>query len=165
MSEQQYDEHQQKSRKGAPFVLVDGGKGRYKKEVKGVGRKPRPRHENGKMNMGESAYAKLLDAKLLAGEIAGWWFEFMTFQLAEKCSIKPDFTVMLNSGAIELHEVKGGKNNKLESGRESWGFWAEEDARVKLRMAGKLIPFPLYVVWPKKGGHKNGWCMELMPHE
>lgn len=123
------------------------------------GSKP-PRHINGEMNVGESAYAALLDLRFRAGEIAGWWFESFSIHLAPKTSIRPDFMIQHNDGAIEFHEVKGGKNHVREDGSSYWGYWAEEDARLKLKIAAQHAPFPIYVVYPKKGGHKNGWLTE-----
>lgn len=145
----------------AEFVQANGGKGRYRRDTRGKGRPPRPRHQCGEMNAGERAYAAHLDQLLQAGEIAGWWYELMTFKLADRCSLQPDFVVMMPDGSIELHEVKGGKTVKQAHGDE-WTYWAEEDARIKLRVAARLIPFPLIVVWPAKGGHKYGWCKELI---
>ena len=146
------------------FVCVDGGKGRFRRDLSAKGVKPRPRHENGRMNAGEQAYARHLDALLEAGEIAGWWYELLTINVAEKLGLRPDFVVMQADGAIEFHEVKGGKTVQQAHG-PAWTFWAEEDARVKLRAAATKIPFPLIVVWPAKGGHKNGWCREVMRGE
>lgn len=165
MTEQEYLARTRRTRttdKG--FVIVDGGKGRFQRDTKAKARPPRPRHECGNMNTGEKAYAMHLDQLLDAGEIAGWWYELMTFKLAERCSIQPDFTVMLPDGSIELHEIKGGKTVQQAHGPE-WTYWAEEDARVKLRIAAKLIPFPLIVVWPAKGGFKFGWKREVMKGE
>lgn len=116
------------------------------------------------MNPGERAYAAHLEGLLAAREISGWWYELMTFKLADRCSLQPDFTVMLPDGSIEMHEVKGGKTVKQAHG-PVWTYWAEEDARVKLRTAARLIPFPLIVIWPAKGGSKNGWCREIMKGE
>ena len=150
-------------------IAVNGGRGKFKAgSESGKAVRRRPRHENGKMNTGESHYARHLDALLAAGKISGWWFEFMTFTLAELCRIQPDFTVLLPDGQIELHEIKGGKWVDCKDGRE-WTFFAEEDARVKMRMAGSVIPFPLYVIWPnnakaiKKGG--DPWCRQKINGE
>lgn len=117
---------------------------------------PRPRHENGVMNKTEAAYAMVLEGKLKAGEIAGWWYELITLKLAFKCSLQPDFMVMHNDGSIELHEVKGGKNGT----NNAWTYWAEEDAKIKLKVAAEMQPFPLFVVYPARGGVKNGWITE-----
>lgn len=171
MTEEQYQaaaSRRKTSRTAPGFVLVDGGKGRFRRETAGKARPPRPRHENGSMNAGERAYAMHLDARLTAGEISGWWYELMTFRLADRCSLQPDFTVMLPDGSIEMHEIKGGKWVDQKHGRE-WTFFAEEDARVKLRMAGSVIPFPIYVIWPncaqsvKQGG--DPWCRQKINGE
>lgn len=165
MTEEQFQARQRKTRHTETgFTCVDGGKGRFRRDLKPRGRQPRPRHENGAMNAGERAYAMHLDGLLASGEIAGWWYELMTFKLADRCSLQPDFAVMFPDGSIELHEIKGGKTVQQAHG-PAWTYWAEEDARMKLRVAARLIPFPLIVIWPAKGGHKNGWCREIMKGE
>ena len=63
---------------------------------------------------------------------------------------------MLNDGSLEFHEVKGGKNG---TGNQ-WIYWAEEDAKVKLKVAATIQPLPLFVVYPARGGVKNGWITE-----
>ena len=55
---------------------------------------------------------------------------------------------MLNDGSLEFHEVKGGKNG---TGNQ-WIYWAEEDAKVKLKVAATIQPLPLFVVYPARGG-------------
>ena len=85
MTEQQLQARQRKTRHtDADFTCVDGGKGRFRRDLKPKGRKPRPRHENGSMNAGEQAYARHLDSLLSAGEIAGWWYELITIKLADR---------------------------------------------------------------------------------
>lgn len=53
----------------------------------------------------------------------------------------PDFFVMLASGALEAHEVKG--------------FW-QDDARVKIKCAADIYPLRFFAV--KKS--KMGWLIE-----
>lgn len=162
MSEEQFQAHVRKNRKTSnEYTLIDNGKGRFKREVPVRSSVPRPRHENGRMNQTEAAYARLLEGRLLANEIAGWWYELMTIKLADRCSLQPDFMVMLLDGSLEFHEVKGGKTD----GNGKWTYWAEEDAKVKLKIAAAITPFPLFVVYPQKGGHKNGWCVVEMRGE
>ncbi|MEL3275184.1 hypothetical protein R9Q35_14440, partial [Escherichia coli] len=57
----------------------------------------------------------------------------------------PDFAVMLATGEMELHEVKG--------------FWTD-DARVKTKVAADQYPFRIIgvTVKPKKAG--GGWIIE-----
>lgn len=151
------------------IVVANGGRGKFRAgSESGKAVRRRPRHENGRMNTGESNYARHLDSLLDAGKIAGWWYELMTFRLAELCSLSPDFAVLMPDGSIELHEIKGGKWIDQKHGRE-WTFFAEEDARAKLRMAGSVIPFPLYVIWPncaqsiRRGG--DPWCRQKINGE
>lgn len=143
------------------MILTNRSKMRFARDIRPKAAPLRPRHENGVMNKTEAAYALVLNNKLLAGEIAGWWFELITLKLADRCSLQPDFLVMLNDGSLEFHEVKGGKNG---TGNQ-WIYWAEEDAKVKLKVAATIQPLPLFVVYPQRGGVKNGWCVERVGRE
>lgn len=104
--------------------------------------KGRQRHVSGQMNQTEKAHAENLDKRILAGEVSAYWFEQVTFKIAEDCRYTPDFMVMLASGEIEIHETKG--------------HW-EDDALVKIKVAAALLPFQFiaYRKLPKKEG--GGW--------
>lgn len=103
----------------------------------------------GEMNKTESAYAEHLKAAVIAGEVAAWWFEGIGMRVAKSCHYYPDFLVLLTSGEVQVHEVKGRAANG--------SFRAEDDARVKLKACAEKYPFPLIIVWPKQGGPRNGW--------
>lgn len=66
------------------------------------------RHKPGEMNQTETAYAEILQARKLAGEIQDWSFERMTFKLADDTRYTPDFGVMHNDGSQEFVDAKGG---------------------------------------------------------
>lgn len=99
----------------------------------------------GAMNKTEQAYAATLAQRQHAGEVAWYKFEGMKFRLADNTFYTPDFAVMLESGALEMHEVKG--------------FWAD-DARAKIKIAADLYPMAFVAVRakPKKDG--GGWAIE-----
>lgn len=99
----------------------------------------------GAMNKTEQAYAATLADRQHAGEVAWYKFEGMKFRLADNTFYTPDFAVMLESGALEMHEVKG--------------FMAE-DANVKVKVAADLYPFRFIIVRtrPKKDG--GGWRID-----
>jgi hypothetical protein len=103
------------------------------------------RHTAGEMNNTERAYSQVLALRQAAGEILWFGFEKVKLRLAKATYLTVDFFVLV-PGGIECHEVKG-----RTSGDK---FWAEEDARIKLKVAAELFPFRFVVVWPKKGG---GW--------
>lgn len=96
-------------------------------------------------NSTEAEYEQLLIARMRAGEVAWFEFEAITLVLAERTSYQPDFFVMLSSGQLEVHEVKG--------------RWTD-DARVKIKVAARLFPFRFIAVQkvPKKSG--GGWKFE-----
>jgi hypothetical protein len=99
----------------------------------------------GVMNKTESAYAENLQRRKLSGEVLWFKFEGIKLRLADATFYSPDFAVMLASGQMEMHEVKG--------------FW-QDDARVKIKVAATLFPFRFIAVQalPKKSG--GGWKTE-----
>lgn len=83
------------------------------------------RHKPGEMDKTEEAYAALLQAMKLAGDIAEWRFESVTFKLAEGSRYTPDFEIVHNDGLIEYVDVKAGaidekSKTKIKQAREIW---------------------------------------------
>lgn len=105
----------------------------------------RGRRKPGKMNPTEAEYAKALERRKVAGEIAWYEFERITFKLADNTRYTPDFAVMLASGEIEIHEVKG--------------FW-RDDARVKIKVAADRFPFRFLAVSERSKKSGGGWDVE-----
>jgi len=66
------------------------------------------RHIPGVMNQTEEAYAELLQARKLAGDIIDWGFECVTFKIAKDCRYTPDFYVFYPDGSMEFVDAKGG---------------------------------------------------------
>lgn len=83
-------------------------------------------HKSGVMNGTEKLYAKMLELQKAAGMIKGYWFEAMTFKLADDTRYTPDFMVQMMDDEIEFHEVKG--------------RWMD-DAKVKIKIAATMFPF------------------------
>ena len=101
----------------------------------------RRQYEAGRMNGLETRYATALQERKAIGEIHSYRFESLKLRLADKTFYTPDFLVMLPSGELEFHEVKG--------------FW-EDDARVKIKVAAEQYPefgF-IAVMWDKRSGWK-----------
>lgn len=94
------------------------------------------RMKAGKMNKTEAAYAKYLSALKEDGEVLWYEFEPMNLKLADKCFYRVDFMVMVQSGQLECHEVKG--------------FWTD-DALVKIKTAAAKFPFRFISVRFVKG--------------
>jgi hypothetical protein len=103
------------------------------------------RLKTGTMNKTEAAYAALLEAQKAAGEVAWYKFEAIKLRLADNTFYTPDFAVMLCSGHLEMHEVKG--------------FWAD-DARVKIKVAADMHPFRFVAIRPKAKKDGGGWAVE-----
>ena len=112
-----------------------------RKQIQALGRL-----KTGQMNKTESAYCQHLEQRKRAGEIAWYRFEGIKLRLADNTFYTPDFAVMLATGEMELHEVKG--------------FWTD-DARVKTKVAADQYPFRIIgvTVKPKKVG--GGWNVEV----
>lgn len=111
-----------------------------RKQIQALGRL-----KTGQMNKTESAYCQHLEQRKRAGEIAWYRFEGIKLRLADNTFYTPDFAVMLATGEMELHEVKG--------------FWTD-DARVKTKVAADQYPFRIIGVTklPEKAG--GGWKVE-----
>lgn len=92
------------------------------------------RRQPGVMNKLEADYARHLEARKHAGEVAWYEFEPVKLKLGNdwKTTILVDFFVMLENGELEAHEVKGG--------------WFAEHNRAKLKVAARLFPFRFLVV-------------------
>ena len=124
-----------------PDGLITGVASRLPSDWKQQPARGRVRHERGKMNRAEAAYAADLEVRKRAGEILDWWFEAVTLRLADKpegtklrgTTYTPDFMVQLADGTISFHEVKG---------------FARDDAVVKFKAAAEKFPF--HFLWVQK---------------
>lgn len=101
----------------------------------------------GQRNRTELAYENLLEAMRIAGDVLWYKFEGMKLRLADNTFYTPDFAVMLASGQIEMHEVKG---------------FMLEDANVKIKVAAENFPFLFKIarLKPKKLG--GGWDIKVI---
>ncbi|MGQ7957666.1 DUF1064 domain-containing protein [Pseudomonas sp. SP16.1] len=108
------------------------------KNWQALGRLPR-----GRMNKTEASYAVHLERRKAAGEVAWWVFEGVKLRLADATFYDTDFTVMLSTGELEVHEVKG--------------HWTD-DARVKIKVAAAQYPFRFIAL--KKSRDASGWKVE-----
>jgi hypothetical protein len=99
----------------------------------------------GEKNKTEDAYGQHLETLKAAGLVVWYKFEGLKFRLADNTFYTPDFAVMLSSGHLEAHEVKG--------------YW-QEDARVKIKVAADMYPIRFVAIKarPKKEG--GGWAIE-----
>jgi hypothetical protein len=104
------------------------------------------RLKTGERNKTEAAYELLLQQMQAAGEVLWFAFEGVKLRLADNTFYTPDFAVMLSSGVMEMHEVKG--------------FW-HDDARVKIKVAAELYPFRFLAAVPQKKKDGGGWAIEV----
>jgi len=111
-------------------------------------------YQKGVMNRTETAYATYLERLRMAGMVVSYAFEPEKLRLALRTYITPDFRIVLTSGAVEWHEVKPARGG----GRK--GFYAREDAWLKLKVAAERYPdTPFFVVWPDG---RHGWNQQLV---
>jgi len=103
----------------------------------------------GEMNKTEAQYNAVLKNQLFAGSIQWFGFQTMTFRLADDCRYTPDFIVVDADGFFEAHEVKGRTKNKSTG---DYTYWAEADAKIKVKLAAANIPFRFCIVFPLPGG-------------
>lgn len=102
----------------------------------------------GVMNKTESSYASFLEMRKRAGEVAWYRFEGIKIRLADNTFLTVDFAVMLSSGELEMHDVKGGP--------------IMDDANVKLKVAADQYPFPFFIV--RKGKSVSSWTITPVNH-
>jgi hypothetical protein len=104
-----------------------------KERMQALGRLPK-----GAMNKTEQLYAAHLDALRTLGQVLWFRFEGLKLRLADSTFYDTDFTVMVASGQIEIHEVKG---------------FMTDDANVKLKVAASQYPFVFRLVRKAKGSN------------
>jgi len=107
-------------------------------------------HTPGHMNKAEQRYAQHLELRRHTESevfrIDAYWFEPVGLRLAKKTFYHPDFMVVLASGLVEFHEVKG--------------HW-EDDARVKIKVAANTYPhFRFLAVTARSKKDGGGWVVE-----
>lgn len=98
----------------------------------------------GVMNKTEAAYEQVLAARRHIGEILWYRFEGHKLRLADNTFYTPDFAVIVATGALEFHEVKG--------------HWTDK-ARAKTKVAAAQYPHRFIAV--KRAG-RHGWQFEDM---
>ena len=104
------------------------------------------RLKTGQRNKTEQAYEDYLSARQVTGSILWFKFEGVKLRLADNTFYTPDFSVMLASGQMEMHEVKG--------------FW-QDDARAKIKIAAELYPFRFLAAKPRAKKAGGGWEIEV----
>ncbi len=104
------------------------------------------RFKTGQRNKTELAYENMLESMRISGEILWYKFEGLKLRLADNTFYTPDFFVMMASGQLEAHEVKG--------------HW-QDDARAKIKIAADMYPFRFVAAKPKAKKNGGGWDIEV----
>lgn len=94
------------------------------------------------MNEWERRRAGELEALRQRGEILFWRFEGATLRLANGARYTPDFLVMDKDGGLRAEEVKG---------------HFREAAKVRIKVAASIFPFPFIVLSEPKNGEWKRW--------
>jgi hypothetical protein len=84
------------------------------------------------MNKLETAYSERLTAQGLP-----WFYERVTFKLADDTRYTPDFLVLMPDNTMHFHETKG---------------FMRDDANVKIKVAASMFPFFGFTLVTRKGG-------------
>ena len=93
----------------------------------------------GELNRTEQRYvSEVLDPAKTRGEIVWSVFEGIKLRLADRTFLTPDFAIMLRTGLIELHDVKGARAIYMD------------DAKVKMKVAAETYPFVFKVAFPPR---------------
>ena len=109
----------------------------------------RPKTLPGSMNKLEQQYAEYLDAR---PDVLLWRFECHTFRLADGCTYRPDFKVVVmrqdRTTWAEYHEVKARWKVRDKQTREVVGerVHMEDDAKVKIKVAAEQYPEEQFVI-------------------
>ena len=103
------------------------------------------RLKTGEKNNTEAAYGEHLEWLKHTGKIVWYKFEGMKFRLADNTFYTPDYIVMLSTGQLEAHEVKG--------------HW-QDDARVKIKIAADLYPLKFVAIKKQTKKQGGGWSVE-----
>ena len=115
------------------------------------GNKAVGRLKTGERNKTEAEYESHLELRKQVGEILWYEFERITFRLADDCRYTPDFALLLASGSLECHELKGTTTLTRKSGDRVKAPYFMDDAKVKLRVAAQMFPVIFKVVYKVSG--------------
>jgi hypothetical protein len=102
--------------------------------------KPLPRRNRFRNRM-EGDYAAMLAIRQAAGEIVGWRYEEMKFNIGERAWYMPDFFVIFEDH-FEFHEIKG---------------YRRQAGIVRFKSAAKQYPYFRWVLVTRK---KGSWQYE-----
>lgn len=141
----------------------------------------------GELNATEAAYEReVLAPAKERGEVLAYWFEGVTFRIAQDVRYTPDFLVHAADGYLEVHEVKGqtSKKGKCEACGGTGKFTAyegpfgcahckgkgktisgtrpylEPQDRIRLRTFAEKFPFRVRAVWQRRKYEGGGWGHE-----
>jgi len=142
MTQQQYDDIQKKRKTSGFFAAAKPAPkpATAKTSMQALGRL-----KTGEKNNTEEAYGEHLEWLKHTGKVVWYKFEGMKFRLADNTFYTPDYIVMLSTGQLEAHEVKG--------------HW-QDDARVKIKIAADLYPLKFVAIKKKTKKQGGGWQVE-----
>jgi len=95
------------------------------------------------MNKTEAAYADLLEARKVAGEILSWKFHPMNVRLANNTFYEVDFLVVTKDLELQIHETKG--------------TYTTQVGNMKIKLCAEVLPFFRFIKCIKQAGKDGGW--------
>ncbi len=129
-----------KARRAPTKVAATAAPATGKQRLQALGRKP-----PGQMNKSEARYAQRLELLKQSGEVLWYEFEAITLKLAHDTRLTVDFFVMLKTGELQAHDVKGSTARAVY----------QDDARAKMQFAARLFPWPFFLCVPRgRTGHE-----------
>jgi hypothetical protein len=111
------------------------------------------------MNKTEARYGQELELRKRVGEILWYCFEGMKFRLADNTFYTPDFAVLTADGMLQCHEIKGTEMVRSNNGIHYARARAEDDAKVKVKVAAEMYPITFFVAHFTREG---GWTLTEM---
>jgi len=87
------------------------------------------------MNRTEERYSRILDVRIMAGEVHKYFYASAKLRIGDGAWYTPDFLVILSDGTVEYHEIKGG--------------YIREAAMVRYKVAKGKYPY-VFRMWQYK---------------
>lgn len=102
------------------------------------------------MNGLEKEHAVNLEMLRNAGKLSAWFYEAMTFKLADDTRYTPDFMVIEMDGSVVFHETKG---------------FLRDDSYVKIKVCAQMFPFRFVMYQRKAKKDGGGWSARVFTKE
>lgn len=133
---------------------------------RGKSGKAKNRKKPGEMNKTEAQAAQYLTLLKQEGKILDFWFEAVTFKLADDVRYTPDFKIQYPSGEIRYCDVKAArrvKDRETKAWTGAYRPFEEDDAKAKIRVAARLHPEEFFLLYLDR--ETGQWTEKLITSE